>query len=91
MTQGNDKPRSAVGRWLRLGRVIPAAVVVGGLCWLASGFYTVNSDERGVVTRFGKIRKKVQPGIHYAWPWPIDRVYSPRVTDVKRIEVGFRT
>lgn len=70
-----------------------AAVPLAGLlvfCWLASGFYTVAPSETGLVTRFGRLHEKVQPGIHYALPWPIDRVYRPSTSDVKRIEVGVR-
>ena len=59
--------------------------------WLISGFYTVDSNERGVTTRFGKLHGRSEPGIHYALPWPIDRVYTPTTTEVKRIEVGFKS
>ena len=60
--------------------------------WPLSGFYTVQTDEQGVVTRFGRLHQRgVKPGLHYALPWPVDRVYSPRNTDVKSIEVGFTT
>ena len=84
MAPNNGNRGSMVGRFLRLRVVIPTAIGVGAVCWLASGFYTVASDERGVVTRFGAFHRKVPPGIHYAFGWPIERVYTPRVTDVKR-------
>jgi membrane protease subunit HflK len=72
-------------RWL-----LPAAVAAAVLSWLCSGVYTVAADERGVVVRFGKLHEpRVAPGIHYCLPWPIDRVYTPRTTDVKRMSVGF--
>jgi membrane protease subunit HflK len=32
---------------------------------------------------------RVDPGIHYALPWPIDSVQTLVTTDVKRIDVGF--
>ncbi len=60
------------------------------LVWLATGFYTVDSNQRGVITRFGKVRGRTPPGIHYALPRPIDRVFTPATTEVRRIEVGFR-
>ncbi|HUU86022.1 MAG TPA: FtsH protease activity modulator HflK [Phycisphaerae bacterium] len=64
--------------------------IVAAIAWLCSGFYTVAPNERAVVTRFGEFHaKKGRPGMHYALPWPIDRVYTPEVTDVQRIEVGF--
>lgn len=60
------------------------------LLWLLTGFYAVGSSERGIVLRFGRPVARTGPGLHYALPRPIDRVYRPRTTEVKRIEVGFK-
>ena len=58
-------------------------------CYLASGFYFVQPDERAVVRRFGRIvEKQAQPGIHYSWPAPFARVDKPKTTEIKRVEVG---
>jgi membrane protease subunit HflK len=73
------------GRW----RVIWLCFAVVVVVWLGTGFYTVDSNERGVTTRFGRLHAHAGPGIHYALPWPIDQVYTPTTTEVKRVEVGF--
>ncbi len=76
------KMRRSVLLWI-------AAIVVGSICYFASGFYFVQPDERAVVRRFGKIvDKQAQPGLHYAWPTPIGRVDKPRTTEIKRVTVG---
>ncbi len=82
---------SRVPLWVR-GRRAPALILLLVLlCWLASGIYTVAPNQRAVVTRFGHLHaKKARPGMHYALPWPIDKVYAPETTEVKRIEVGFK-
>ena len=59
--------------------------------WLFTGVYTVGPDEVGVVQRFGKYDRTVQSGLNYHMPFPIETVKTPKVTEVKRIEVGFRT
>jgi len=59
--------------------------------WLFTGVYTVGPDEVGVVQRFGKYDRIVQSGLNYHMPFPIETVKTPKVTEVKRIEVGFRT
>ena len=59
--------------------------------WLFTGGYTVGPDEVGVVQRFGKYDRTVQSGLNYHMPFPIETVKTPKVTEVKRIEVGFRT
>ena len=47
-------------------------------------------DEQGVVLRFGKYVHTTQPGLHYHLPTPFERVLTPKVTKVNRVDVGFR-
>ncbi len=75
---------------LRRRRPALWGVAVLGLIWLSTGFYAVDSNERGVVLRFGRLAAQTGPGLHYSLPRPIDRVYTARTTEVRRIEVGFR-
>jgi membrane protease subunit HflK len=60
------------------------------LLYLASGLYRVLPDEQGVVLRFGKFVNMTQPGLHYHLPTPFERVLTPKVTKVNRVDVGFR-
>ena len=53
--------------------------------------YSVGPDEVGVVQRFGKYNRVVGSGLNYHIPYPIETVKTPKVTEVKRIEIGFRT
>jgi membrane protease subunit HflK len=64
--------------------------IVLGL-WLLSGIYIVGPDELGVVRRFGRAVRTAPPGIHYRLPSPIETADTPKVTEVKRTEIGFRT
>ena len=67
-------------------------VLVGILLfWLATGVYIVGPDEVGVVRTFGKFTRVVQSGLNWKFPAPIETVDTPKVTEVKRIEIGFRT
>jgi membrane protease subunit HflK len=68
-------------------RWIVGAVV---LLWLASGIYIVEPDEVGVVQRFGAYHRTTQPGPHYHFPFPIEKVQTPKVTKIQRVEIGFR-
>lgn len=67
--------------------IIVAVVIV---LWLASGIYVVGADEQGVVKRFGEHTVSTEPGLHYHLPWPIETVQTPKVTQIRRIEVGYR-
>ncbi len=70
---------------------LPILIAILALMWLATGIYIVAPDEKGVVMRFGKWVSTTGPGPHYHLPSPIETVLKPKVTEVKRIEVGFRT
>jgi membrane protease subunit HflK len=59
--------------------------------WLASGIYRVQPDEQGVVLRFGAFDRTTLPGLNYHFPWPIERVLTPAVTRINRIEIGYRS
>jgi membrane protease subunit HflK len=56
------------------------------LLYLASGIYCVAQTQVGVHQRFGRIiNPNVKPGIHYALPWPIDKIDKVSVKIVQRI------
>ena len=64
--------------------------IILALLYVASGLYRVLPDEQGVVLRFGKYVHTTQPGLHYHLPLPFERVLTPKVTKVNRVDVGFR-
>ena len=71
------------------GLILIISLVVA--VWLASGFYTVEPDEQGVELVFGEWLTTTQPGLNYNFPAPIGQTYTPKVTRVHRVEVGFRS
>ncbi|HLA40068.1 MAG TPA: FtsH protease activity modulator HflK [Candidatus Glassbacteria bacterium] len=76
----------------KLGRsLVTGVITVVAALWVASGVYMVQADELGVVLRFGKLTSVTEPGLNYHLPYPIETVETPQVTEVKRVEIGFRT
>ena len=71
-------------------KIIPVLVAALAL-WLFTGVYMVGPDEVGVVRTFGEYTRVAQSGLNYHFPYPIEQVNTPAVTEVKRIEIGFRT
>jgi membrane protease subunit HflK len=63
-----------------------AAVVL----WSFSGFFRVEPDELGVVLRFGKFVREVQPGLNYHLPYPIETALTPPALRVNKTDVGIR-
>jgi len=74
--------------WIPWLKWAPPIVLV---LWLLSGIYIVSPDEQGVVRRFGKAVRITEPGPHYHLPRPIEKVDKPKVMQIRRIEIGFRT
>jgi modulator of FtsH protease HflK len=84
----------------RLRRVLPggnlggrgfALIVLGVLVlWGFSGFFRVEPDELGVVMRFGKQVREVQPGLNYHLPYPIEKVLTPKALRINKIDIGMR-
>ncbi|MBF0310956.1 MAG: FtsH protease activity modulator HflK [Magnetococcales bacterium] len=73
------------------GKVWPILLGTAFVIWMATGIYLVGPDEQGVVVRFGEYVQTTESGPHYHLPYPIEQVYKPKVTQVQRIEIGFRT
>ena len=73
------------------GKPIILGLVILAIIWTASGLYRVSPDEQGVVLRFGKFTATTQPGLNYHIPYPIETVFTPKVTKVNRIDIGFRS
>ncbi len=72
------------------GKPIVLGLVILSIIWALSGLYRVLPDEQGVVLRFGKFVSTTQPGLNYHIPFPVEKVLTPKVTKVNRIDVGFR-
>ena len=72
----------------KLGNVV-VLVFVG--IYLLTGIYVVGPDEVGMVRFFGEFVRQVPPGIHYHIPYPFETVIKPKITEVRRVEIGFKT
>lgn len=65
-------------------------IAVFSLVLVFSAFFQVEPEEVGVITRFGKYVRKVEPGLNMKMPF-IERVYKVPVERQQKLEFGFRT
>ena len=77
----NNRPSVSAGKFL------PALLGLGIIVWGASGFYTVQEAERGVVTRFGKLNEIVLPGLNWK-PTFIDSVTPVNIERVLELRTN---
>jgi Cu+-exporting ATPase len=75
-------------RWRPVLAVLALLLLAGyGL----TGFTQIEPDEKGVVVRFGRPVADLEPGLHYRWPWPIERVLRVQPDRIRTVEIGFRS
>lgn len=67
-----------------------SGLVLLGLLYAGSGFFTVAQDEKGVVLRFGAFSRVVDPGLGYRLPWPFEELYRVKVATVYPMSVGYK-
>ncbi len=83
---GGGLPSGGTGSGSLLGLLIAALVLV----WVASGFYIVDTGQRGVVLRFGKYIETTDPGPRWHLPWPIESREIVNIDQVRTVEIGYR-
>lgn len=64
------------------GKAIGIIAAIAFVGWLASGIYIIEPAERGVVLRFGAYTKMTEPGPHWRFPFPIEKVHAVNVDEI---------
>jgi membrane protease subunit HflK len=82
----SDREQAPPPSWHWTRRRVAASLI--GV-WVLSGIYLVAPDQQAVETIFGKVAApRVMPGLHYALPWPLERVTKLKVRQLQRLVVG---
>ncbi len=89
--QVNDifrKFRGTRGKVPPIGTLFLIGIIIYALSTM---FFTVGVDEVGVIQRFGRFARIVQPGLNFKLPAGIEKVTKVKVKYVYKEEFGFRT
>jgi modulator of FtsH protease HflK len=89
LRRGQDKLRSMLPGGLG-GKGVVLIIFLAIALWGLSGFFVVQPEEVGVVLRFGKIDRQVQPGLNYHLPYPVETVMTPPALHTNRLDIGMR-
>lgn len=73
---------------LKHWRSILIGLLVLILAW--SGFFQIGPEEVGIITRFGKYTRKLEPGLNFKVPF-IEKIAKVPVERQQKLEFGFRT
>lgn len=90
LRRGQDKLQTMLPGGNFSGMGIALVLVAALAIWGLSGFFRVQSEELGVVLRFGKHVRTVQPGLNYHLPYPIETVLLPKALRVSTLSIGMR-
>ena len=75
-----------------INKFLPVIVILGViLIGVMTSFYSVETDEVGVIRRFGKFTRITEPGLHLKMPLGIEKLDRVKVKRVFKEEFGFRT
>jgi len=88
---GFDSIRSKIPGGKSLKTLFPFLLIIIGLLWGGSGFYTVGPEEQAALRLFGEYRGTEGPGLHWYPPSPIGTTNIESVLETKTVEIGFRS
>jgi membrane protease subunit HflK len=90
LRRGQDRLRRVLPGGNLGGKGFALLALAAVALWGFSGFFRVEPDELGVVLRFGKEVREVQPGLNYHMPYPIETVLTPKALRINKIDIGMR-
>jgi membrane protease subunit HflK len=88
LRRGQDRLQQLLPGGFFSGLGIGLIVLVIVAVWLLSGVFRVQSEELGIVLRFGKYVRDAQPGLNYHLPYPIETVLLPKALRVNTTSIG---
>ena len=59
---------------------------------LSTSMVIIEPGEQALLEHFGKpvaSRPVLEPGLHFKWPWPVDRIYRFSTEQIQMFDVGF--
>jgi Cu+-exporting ATPase len=77
----------ATHNWKPILATLAVLLLVAYPLW---GVTQIESDEIGVVQRFGATVRDLEPGLHWCWPWPIETVRRVQPDRIREIPIGYR-
>ena len=69
----------------KLALIIAIQVVV---LFLSSSFVMIQTNEEAFLERFGERSAHLKPGFSFKLPWPIDKVYRYKTSEIQRFVLG---
>lgn len=76
-----------IERWRLSAKLAFAGLLAA---WFLSGVARLTPDEQAIITRFGRYHATVGAGLHWRWPWPLERISRERIGLMRTVAIGYR-
>ncbi|KPJ66291.1 MAG: hypothetical protein AMJ43_08520 [Coxiella sp. DG_40] len=66
-------------------------ILILGSFYASECIYTIGPSQEGIIERFGKpinYKRALQPGIHFKFPWPVDKVIKINSKSIRTKSIG---
>lgn len=89
LKRGQDRLKKAMpgGSGMSGGFIALLVLIVVVFLGAYASIVIIEPDEQGVVLRFGRFARQIEPGPHLRWPYPIEEVYKPKVKEINTVEI----
>ena len=74
-------------RW-RMAAKLAVAMAIAG--WFLSGIRLLTEDQKAIVNRFGRYETTLDAGVHWRWPWPLERIRTEKFALIHAVGIGVR-
>lgn len=93
--QDMDSGSKALSEALRLSfAILKFIMIILVILFFASGIFSVEKNERALILRFGRVLtdatgpRLLEPGLHWAFPYPIDEIVVIPVSGTRKLELN---
>jgi membrane protease subunit HflK len=89
LKRGQDRLKKAMpGGSGMSGGFISLLILIGLVFFGAyASVVVIQPDEQGVILRFGRYARQVEPGLHFRWPYPVEEVFKPKVKQINQVVI----
>lgn len=78
-------------RNLKKSGIVPIVLLIIVALLAVSSVFTIQTDEVGIIQRFGKYNRTAQPGLNFKFPTGIEKITKVKVKRVYQEEFGLET
>jgi membrane protease subunit HflK len=69
--------------------ILPLVLFALLVLYLMSSFVVIGPGQAGVIEYYGSPVRDLEPGLHFKWPWPIEKSYVYPTDRIQQLSIGY--